>query len=240
MSTKTGISSFTVTINLKNGTSLFFDNNGHSYPLQDAVILLRPQSCLLQYTGVFSATAAFRNDRLNLPATILVAYKQPRDGLPVAGLHNMTMSMRKGSCVGQYTLYTANWTIPGGISFASKIDIISGEGVDVIADDFNNAVDLPGTCAAFHGPPESLCETVVAALPAPTPSVVPVPTVATTMQTVMSGTATSTTSTSVPTPAQTETVTRPQPSVVIQPGLGHTFESFLQYMTNYVANFFFG
>lgn len=238
ISTKTGISTFTVTVNLKNGTSLFFDNNGHSYALQDAAMLLRPQSCLLQYTGVFSATAAIRNDRASLPVTILVSYKQPQQGLPVASMHNMTMSMRKGPCVGHYTLYSANWTIPGGLSFASKIDIISGEGDDVIVDDFNNAVELPGTCRSFRGPPENLCEEIETTTP-PAPTR-PVLSVATTMHTVTSSPATSSALTSVPTPAHTGAVTTTPASEVNDLGLGHTFETFFEYVTNYVANFFFG
>ncbi|KKK56980.1 hypothetical protein LCGC14_3059080, partial [marine sediment metagenome] len=47
----TGISSFTVTINYVDGSSEIYDNNGESYPIQDAVILQLPQSCLLGSSG---------------------------------------------------------------------------------------------------------------------------------------------------------------------------------------------
>lgn len=212
-----------------NGTSLHFDNNGLSYPLQDAVILMRPQSCLLQYTGVFSATAAVRNDRADLPTTLLVSYKAPRPGLPVPGLHNMTMSMRKGPCVGMYTLYSANWTIPGGISFASRIDIISGEvgGEDVVVDDFNDAAELPGNCAPFRGP--SRCDTVVVATAKTTvttsSTVVPTPT----------GIASGPT-TSLAEPIHHDSTGSAKPDF----RSGQAFSGFFQYMTNYIANFFFG
>jgi hypothetical protein len=35
-----GISSFTVTVNLNDGTSQSYDNNGNSYPLSDAIMPL--------------------------------------------------------------------------------------------------------------------------------------------------------------------------------------------------------
>lgn len=203
-------------------------------------MLLRPQSCLSQHTGAVSVSAAIRNDRADLPAMLLISYKQPRPGLPVAGLHNMTMSMRRGACAGQYTLYTANWTIPGGISFASKIDIISGERGDVVADDFNDATDLPGTCAPFLGPPEDLCETVVATIPPATSPVLAAPT---TMLTTATATTATTPSISMPTPAEAGTATGPPAPAASgrhELGLGHTFKSFFEYMTNYVVNFFFG
>jgi hypothetical protein len=136
----------------------------------------------------------------------------------------MTMSMRKGPCVGLYTLYTANWTIPGGMSFSSRIDIISGKerSTDIIVDDFNDAAELPGSCAPFVGP--STCETVTLAPPATTAA----------------------TSTDVVLPSPTTTAS-PEPvpndnhnSIKSGFRLGQTFAGFFQYLTNYVANFFFG
>jgi len=58
ISTKTGISSFNLTLELKNGTVLEFDNNGHQYPMQDAAMILIPNSCLLQHDGRMTAFAA--------------------------------------------------------------------------------------------------------------------------------------------------------------------------------------
>ncbi|KAL1862854.1 hypothetical protein Daus18300_008351 [Diaporthe australafricana] len=153
----TGISSFVVTLVLANGTRLPFDNNGHAYPMQDAVILLRRQSCLLQHTGVINVTAAVRNDRNDLPTNLTISYKVPRLGLPVAGLHEMTTAMTKGDCVGPYTLYSANWTIPGGISYSSRTDVSNGEGEDLLVDDFTYGADLHGQCEEFTAPPASIC-----------------------------------------------------------------------------------
>ncbi|KAK3364877.1 hypothetical protein B0T24DRAFT_598205 [Lasiosphaeria ovina] len=39
------------------GSNQSFDNNGNSYPLSDAVILQKPQSCLLQSSGALTVTA---------------------------------------------------------------------------------------------------------------------------------------------------------------------------------------
>lgn len=52
-----GISSFTVVINLNDGSSKSYDNNGNSYPLSDAVVYQKPQSCLLQGSGALTVTA---------------------------------------------------------------------------------------------------------------------------------------------------------------------------------------
>lgn len=59
ISTSTGISSFTVDLNMASGTTQSFDNNGNSYPMQDAVLIQKPQSCLL--SGTLTVTAAVRN-----------------------------------------------------------------------------------------------------------------------------------------------------------------------------------
>lgn len=149
-----GISSFTVTVNLENGTSQTYDNNGNSYPMSDAVLLQKPQSCLLQGPGALTATAVVRNDRTSLPVNLGVSYLVPRktkDGNPVPALKNAALAMTRGSCVGQYTFYSASYTIEGGLSYNAKLDIISGSGADVVSDSFNSASDLAGTCLSFSG-----------------------------------------------------------------------------------------
>lgn len=52
-----GISSFTVAINLADGTTRNYDNNGNSYPMSDATMLQIPQSCLLQGSGALTVSA---------------------------------------------------------------------------------------------------------------------------------------------------------------------------------------
>ncbi|KAK0615933.1 heme peroxidase [Bombardia bombarda] len=150
-----GISSFTVTINLSDGTSQFYDNNGNSYPLTDAIILQKPQSCLLQTTGALTASALVRNDVTLTPVNLGVSYLVPRgvtrSGNPVPILSSATIAMTKGDCVGAYTFYTANYTITGGRSYNAKLSVTAGSGTSAVTDDFNNASDLAGTCIPFSG-----------------------------------------------------------------------------------------
>lgn len=150
----TGISAFSVTINLKDGTSQTYDNNGNLYPISDAVFIQKPQSCLLQGSGALTATALVRNDRTALPVSLGVSYLVPRNtanGNPVPALNTANVTMVKGDCVGQYTFYTASYTIPGGLSYNAKLDITSGSGGDNFIDGFNAASGLAGTCATFAG-----------------------------------------------------------------------------------------
>ncbi|KAI1636402.1 hypothetical protein F4809DRAFT_384331 [Biscogniauxia mediterranea] len=157
ISTSTGISSYTLTLNMASGTSQVFDNNGNSYPMQDAILLQKPQSCLL--SGTLTITAAVRNDRDTLPVNMYLSYKQPtgNPNLPIPTLKNTTIPMTKGTCVGPYTFYTANFTGLGDLDYATKIDVISGSGTSAFRDDFNAASELAGTCLSFQNPPASLC-----------------------------------------------------------------------------------
>lgn len=100
-----------------------------------------------------------RNDRNDLPTNLTISYKVPRPGLPVAGLHEMTMAMAKGDCVGPYTLFNANWTIPGGISYSSRTDVSNGAGEDLLVDDFTYGADIHGQCEEYSAPPASMCTT---------------------------------------------------------------------------------
>ena len=56
--TATGISSFTLTLDRASGAKQTVDNNGNSYPVQDAILLQKPQSCVLSSTGALTVTAA--------------------------------------------------------------------------------------------------------------------------------------------------------------------------------------
>lgn len=145
----TGISSFTVVVNYASGTSEEFDNNGETYPLQDAVLMQNPQSCLLGSSGAFTVTAAVRNDRVAQGAKAKISYKIPQARASVApGLKETTIDLVKGDCVGQYTLFTADYTIDGGRAYEARVDIINGEFVDA----FKPAVEVGGTCRAFENP----------------------------------------------------------------------------------------
>ncbi|KAL7625666.1 hypothetical protein AAE478_004887 [Parahypoxylon ruwenzoriense] len=163
--TSTGISSFTVTLHMASGTDQTLDNNGNSYPMQDAILIQKLQSCL--FSGTLTVTAAVRNDRKSLPVNMFLSYKTPtgNPNLPVPSLKNATVTMTEGICVGSYTFYTANYTNLGDLAYATKIDVISGSGASALRDDFNDASELGGTCQSFQSPPSSLCTTGQASTP---------------------------------------------------------------------------
>lgn len=148
--TSSGISSFTVIVSLNDGTSESYDNNGNSYPLSDAVILQKPQSCLLQSSGALTVSALVRNDITATPS-LGISYLTPRgvvrNGNPVPILSSTSSAMKKGDCIGPYTFYSASYTIAGGLSYAAKLSVTAGSN----SDSFNKASDLSGSCATFSG-----------------------------------------------------------------------------------------
>ena len=93
---------------------------------------------------------------------MFVSYKEPTGdaNLPVPNLRNATVAMAEQDCVGAYTFYEAQFTVPGDLAYASRIDVISGSGTSALRDDFNSAGELGGSCQAFQNPPApSLCTT---------------------------------------------------------------------------------
>lgn len=44
-------------MNMADGSSQTFDNNGNRYPMSDAVVLQKTQSCLLQTSGALTVAA---------------------------------------------------------------------------------------------------------------------------------------------------------------------------------------
>ncbi|KAI1663060.1 heme peroxidase [Daldinia decipiens] len=157
--TSAGISSFTVTLNMADGTTRTYDNNGNTYPMQDTIFIQKPQSCLL--SGTLTITAAVRNDRKSLPVNMFVSYKTSTGdpNRPIPTLKNATITMTEGTCVGSYTFYTADFTGLGDLAYASKIDVISGSDSSSATDDFNAASELEATCKPFQTPPTSACTT---------------------------------------------------------------------------------
>ncbi|KAF9881256.1 wsc domain containing protein [Colletotrichum karsti] len=142
-----GISSFTVTINMKDGSSTVYDNNRNGYPMQDGIFLLTDQSCLNQYTGDATFIAAVRNDRTSLPVNVNIWYKTKQTTSVVPLLSNMTLAMTKGDCKGGYTFYSVTTNIPGGLSVESTLDLASGDMVD----SFKKANIIGGNCQAWSG-----------------------------------------------------------------------------------------
>ncbi|KFH47339.1 L-ascorbate peroxidase-like protein [Hapsidospora chrysogenum ATCC 11550] len=144
----TGISSFAVTVNYVDGSHEYYDNNGKGYPLQDAVLLQLPQSCLLGSSGALTVTAAVRNDRVSGGARAYASYKTPQSNSPSPRLQNATIDLAKGDCVGEYTLFSTEWSVPGGLAYESRIDINNGD----YSDSFKSGGDFGGTCRPFANP----------------------------------------------------------------------------------------
>jgi len=168
--------------------------------------------------------------------------------------------MTKGECAGHYTLYSTSWTIPGGISHSARIDVASGIGAAAIVDDFNHAVEFPGTCRIFHAPPASKCVTVVAPVVPVFTSSRPSPTAPASSVVLVSSTAVAATlpSSTTSVPLSTTSVAAMPPaaqtsaSISVDParpgpeahdadfGFVAAAKDYFGYMVNYVANFFFG
>ncbi|KAI1352516.1 heme peroxidase [Xylaria sp. FL0043] len=155
--TSSGISSFTLTVNMASGASVAYNNNGNSYPMQDDIIMQKPQSCLLE--GNLKVVAAVRNDLGSQPVNLELSYKTPvgNSNRPVPTLNEATVNMTKGDCVGVYTFYTGTYEGLGELDYATKIDVVTGTGASSSRDAFKAASGLGAMCATFDAPPASLC-----------------------------------------------------------------------------------
>ena len=143
-----GISSFTITINYADGSQEEHDNNGNDYPLQDDILFQAPQSCVLGSSGALTVVAAVRNDVADTGAEVVVSYKTPQARSPIPLLQSETIALEQGDCVGQYTFFSAEYTIEGDLAYESTFDLVSGTS----SDSFKRAVDIGGTCRAFANP----------------------------------------------------------------------------------------
>lgn len=166
----TGISSFVVTVNYVDGSQDEYDNNGKEYPLQDAVLLQLPQTCLLGSSGALTVTAAVRNDRVNEGAKASISYKTAQSNSPAPKLQSNEIDLDEGDCVGEYTFFTTEWTIPGGLAYEAYIDVNNGDA----SDSFKSAAGIGGTCRPFANP--AACaggagpSSPVSSTPGPTPT----------------------------------------------------------------------
>ncbi|PHH58906.1 hypothetical protein CDD81_4161 [Ophiocordyceps australis] len=142
-----GISSFIVTINKADGTRETHDNNGEAYPLHDDVVFQAPQSCVRGSSGSLTVVAAVRNEAAAQGAKANVWYRVPQTNSPVPQLKKTTIDLVKGQCVGQYTLFSADYKIEGGLAYQSYVDVMAGDKSDA----FKSVAGLGGTCGVFEG-----------------------------------------------------------------------------------------
>lgn len=146
----TGISSFTVTMNLADKSTTVYDNNGAGYPLQDAILMQMPQSCLRGSNGALTVVAAVHNSRLNKGAKAIISHKVAQPNSPMPRLKETTIALKKAECMGSYTFFRAEYVIPGGRAYESRIDVVNGDKSQI----FKSASELGGTCRTFSNPPE--------------------------------------------------------------------------------------
>ncbi|KAK7413463.1 hypothetical protein QQX98_007688 [Neonectria punicea] len=140
-----GISSFVVTVNYAKGGPKLYDNNGKEYRLRDAVFLQKPQSCLQGSSGKLTVVAAVRNDRLSESTRATISYKAPQSDSPIPALRSVTIDLVKGNRVGQYTFFSGEYTIKGGLADESHVDVSNGD----MSDSFKRVNEIGGTCAPF-------------------------------------------------------------------------------------------
>lgn len=145
---KTGISSFTISVNHADGTKENHDNNGKDYPLQDSVLFQKPQSCVLGSSGAFTVVAAVHNDAIANGAKASISYKVAQTDSPAPVFKTASVDLTKGKCMGEYTFFSAQHTIEGGMAYESYVDLISGDK----ADSFKKLTDIGGTCKEFQNP----------------------------------------------------------------------------------------
>ncbi|KAH8733408.1 heme peroxidase [Ilyonectria robusta] len=144
-----GIYSFVVTVNNANGTRTRYDNGGKEYPLRDAIFLQKPQSCLQGSSGALRLVAAVRNGRLSQGAKATIFYKVPQSNSPVPALRTTTLDVARENCVGDYTFFTVEHKVEGGLAHESRIDVSNGD----MSDSFKNVNDIGDTCRPFSSPP---------------------------------------------------------------------------------------
>ncbi|ODA84052.1 hypothetical protein RJ55_02570 [Drechmeria coniospora] len=173
-----GISSFTVTVNDK-----VYDNNGNGYPMQDDVIFQAPQSCVSGSNGAVTLVAAVRNDAVGRGAKASIWFRRPQAGSPIPQLANTTVELRKGSCVGGYTLFSSDHTVEGGMAYQSHVDVTAGGKTDA----FKKLADVGGTCRSFDNA-APCAEAGEPTVPATTTAGIPVTTTAVTTSAVASPT----------------------------------------------------
>lgn len=168
-----GISSFTVTVNNVDGSKKLHDNNGKEYPIQDSILFQKPQSCVLGTSGALTAVAAVHNDRVEQGAKATVFYKEAQTDSPIPMIKSTQVELKKGECVGQYTFFSAEYKVEGGLAYQAYVDVVNGDK----SDSFKSLAHIGGTCSAFANP--AACNAVEPPTSGPVSTVPPTSSVST-------------------------------------------------------------
>ncbi|KAL3419570.1 WSC domain-containing protein-like protein 5 [Phlyctema vagabunda] len=137
----TSISSFKIQVTYTTGGVTTYDNNGSGYPVQDSVIYLAPQSCLVQ-SGSMTVVAAVRNTISTAP-TLDLSLKTARSGVPVPALLTSSLAMTKGSTIGSYTLYSVSASLTSDQLSNTQFDVSAG----TVKDQFKASNGMGAVCS---------------------------------------------------------------------------------------------
>ena len=91
---------------------------------------------------------AVRNDVTDHPIFASITYKTPQANSPVPRLREMSVELEKNDCVGMYTLFSVDVTIPGSLSSQSTIDIMGSNYTEAL----RRIDDIGERCSTFEGP----------------------------------------------------------------------------------------
>ena len=88
-----------------------------------------------------------RDDVTEHPINATIAYKIPQANSPVPRLEHMSVELKRGDSLGEYTMFSTNATIPGGLSSESTIDITGGG----YTEGFKRVKEIGAECRSFEG-----------------------------------------------------------------------------------------
>ncbi|KAF2459249.1 hypothetical protein BDY21DRAFT_204088 [Lineolata rhizophorae] len=156
MSTGSSISSFSVRVTLVGGSTELHDNNGSGFPVQDAVMLQKEQSCLdptpdSEGKQTLTIVAAVRDGEA--APTLILTLKGPRPSTTVPELQTSTVPMVEETAIGLYSLYSATYPLDSTQVENTKFDISVGSGTEAIIDGFKDASTLPTACSTLSSDP---------------------------------------------------------------------------------------
>ncbi|KAK8040857.1 hypothetical protein PG994_013864 [Apiospora phragmitis] len=135
----TGIRGFTIELTVPStGAATVFDNQGTGlYPVQDAILYQKAQSCMDTHTAQagdpfpFTVTAAVRRDQADAAAVAMeLAYRTPRQGIVIDKLEKKKFALErtdKKTPSDGYVLYEVQMPLASA-SWSTTMDLVLGEG----------------------------------------------------------------------------------------------------------------
>ncbi|KAK8063989.1 WSC domain-containing protein [Apiospora saccharicola] len=134
----TGIKGFTIEMTVPStGKASVFDNEGTGlYPVQDAILYQKKQSCMDTSTAQasdsfpFTLTAAVRKDQAEAAANMELAFRTPRQGIVIDKLEKKMFPLKKTdkkTPSDEYVLYELQMPLAKS-SWSTSMNIVLGQG----------------------------------------------------------------------------------------------------------------